>query len=112
MHVRIPHPVIFSLLLVCGGCTTTTTTTDVNPFASTAAQQTPPAVPKQQGGSALKNTMTGAQALAFGAGNVTKSAAQNVGSGAGWVAGEFLRPLNTMREGMIDAFGVVQPEKK
>jgi hypothetical protein len=93
------------------GCTTTVTTEDASaPFSGVTSQ--PQAPGKKQSKDTFKNTMTGAQALAFGAGNATKTAAQNVGKGAGWVAGEFMRPLNSMREGMIDAFGVVQKDKQ
>lgn len=104
--------VLLILLPIWWSSCTTTTTTEDSFTSAFDIKEKPPEPQKIQGGGGFKNAMTNAQALAFGAGNAAKSAAQNVGKGAGWVAEEFIRPLNSMREGMIDAFGVAQPEKK
>ena len=52
---------------------------------------------------ALGNRISG---IGKGMGNI----ATGVGKGAGWFFGELLRPLDAMRNGLIDTFGV--PEKK
>ncbi len=53
---------------------------------------------------ALGNSASG---IGKGVGNIANGA----GKGAGWFFGELLRPLDALRNGMIDKFGVTEKKR-
>ena len=57
---------------------------------------------------ALQALGNGVDGVGKGVGGVAKGA----GQGLGWFFGELLRPVEALRTGMIDTFGVKEPAQK
>ncbi|HRZ86526.1 MAG TPA: hypothetical protein P5287_01780 [bacterium] len=107
------HILIAAAALAVSGCTTTTTVVEDKPFDSVFDVKSNPAPPpKKNPEGMVKQAVTGTKVFGATAASAAGSAARGVGGGASWVAGEFMRPLNSLREGMIDTFGVAEKAPK
>lgn len=57
---------------------------------------------------AVRAVGNGINGIGKGMGGVT----QQAGKGAGWFFGELLRPVEALRNGLIDVFGVKEPTER